>query len=354
MATRTLELSGRPLIATAHDAPFFVDRVEEVRAARESLEAGINVLLLGERGSGKTTFLRFLSKELEEAGWRAVFVEGSLATTPVELLTLIRARVSPSLELGGIGEQLVTSVQALQALNRPRTVARRPTGAAGDSEALLDLVSALGKDVAGDKRRHVVLIDEVSSPELVHTVFGRLRDEIWQLPIVWIVAGHSKDVFALLRPPADAFFSRVITLEAFDEELAFRLLRTRVPRKQASDGLLRAIVAESSGLPRDLVDTASAVVVRGANPEQLAISRERRERALDSLGEAAKRVVAELEANGPASASDERFLARLDFGRSRAAQIFRDLEQLGIVEASRDHSSGGRNRKVYGLKATGK
>jgi len=345
-----MELSGRPLVGTARDSALFVNRLDELRAARESLEASVNVLVVGDRGGGKTTFLRFLSRELEGNGWRAVFVEGSLARTPVELLTLIRARVSPSVQLAGFGEALSSSVQVLQTLNRPRTVPRRPTGEAGESVELLELVSALAQDVAQDRRRHVVLIDEVATPDLIHTIFGRLRDEIWQLPIVWVVAGHSSDLHSLRRPPADAFFSRVITLEPFDDELAFKLLRLRVTKARASDGLLRAIVAESSRLPRSLVDTASAVIVHGASPNQLAVSREKRERALESLGEAAKRVVSELDANGPASASDEGFLARLGFGRSRAAQVFRDLERLGIVEASTDHAAGGSRRKVYALR----
>lgn len=347
---RNLELSGRPLTATSRDKPLFVDRVEEATAINDSMDAGINLLVLGERGSGKTSLLRNVSRGLESNGWRAVFVEGALAKSPVELLTLIRARISPSIVVQGVGEQLVASVQALQALGRPHSFPRRLEGSAGESELLLDLVSSLGDEVRSDARRHAVLIDEVSSPEIVHTVFGRLRDEIWQLPVVWVIAGDLKDRMSYLRPPADAFFSRVITLEPLDEKMAFRLLRARIPRVQASDGLLRAIVAGSTRLPRDLVRGASDVVVRGARPEQRALSREKRERALDSLGDPAKRVVAELEANGPASASDEDFLARLGFGRSRAAQIFRELERLGIVEASIDHPQGGKQRKMYGLR----
>lgn len=341
------------MIATARDSRLFVNRVDELRAAHESVEASVNVLVAGERGSGKTTFLRYLSRDLEQAGWRAVFVEGALARTPVELLTLIRARVTPTIELGGVADAFLASVHAVQALNRPRTVPRKPSGEAGESVALLELVTELADDVSQENRRLVVLIDEVSSAEIVHTIFGRLRDEIWQLPIVWVVAGHSNDLLSLRRPPADAFFPRVIRLDALDDKLALRLLRLRIPRSTASDGLLRAIVAESSRLPRSLVDTASAVIVHGTHLDQLAVSREKRERTLDSLGEAARRVVEELEANGPASASDDAFLTRLGVGRSRVAQVFRDLERLGIVEASMDQSYAGSRRKVYGLKEPG-
>ena len=55
----------------------------------------MNVLFLSAGGSGKTTLLRRLARRLERRGSRAVFVEGSLATSPSELLGLIRARIAP-------------------------------------------------------------------------------------------------------------------------------------------------------------------------------------------------------------------------------------------------------------------
>ena len=189
----------------------------------------------------------------------------------------------------------------------------------------------------------------MTSPEIVHALFGRLRDEIWQLPIVWLVAGSEGDRQVYLRPPADAFFARVVTLEPLPSKEAFALVRARVPRAKASDALLRAIVTASSGMPRDLVSLAADAVVGGAKPEDVARSRAKRDAAVATLGEPARRVVSELEANGPASASDEAFLARLGFGRSRAAQVLGELERLGIVEASTERLAGRRPRKRYGL-----
>ena len=325
MMAGELELSGRPLLATTRDAPLFVDREQDMKAIEEAVLANLNVLLLGARGSGKTTLLRRLARRLERRGSRAVFVEGSLATSPSELLGLIRARIAPEAD------------------------ARRADGATGESQLLLDEIGALAADVRGDERRHVVLLDEVSSPDIVHTVFGRLRDEMWQLPITWVVAGDPRDRANYLRPPADAFFSRVLTLDALDEKAALKLLRARISQEQASDELLRAIVAESSRFPRDLIRVATDVIVVGAQPEQLASSRAKREQVLDALGEPAQRVVGELEVSGPASASDTAFLSRLGFGRSRAVQIFRELERMGIVESSIEHT-GQRPRKVYGLR----
>lgn len=348
--TKDLELTGRPLLGTSRDAALFVDRESEVEAIEESLVARANVLMLSERGAGKTTLLRHVARRLERRDWRAVFVEGALATSPAELLSLVRARVFPSATVPPIGDQFGAALAAFQSLGKGYAVARRPQGAAGESQLLLDILHAFATDLEDDERRHVVLLDEVSSPEIVHTVFGRLRDELWQLPVVWVVAGDLRDRHVYLRPPADAFFSRIISLGPLDESTALKLLRRRIPRARASDGLLRTIVAQSSRLPRDLVRVATDVVIGGVRPEQLASSRAKRDDVLAALGEPAQRVVAELEAQGPASASDEDFLTRLGFGRSRAAQIFRELEQLGILEASVDRAGGQRPRKVYGLR----
>ena len=107
---------------------------------------------------------------------------------------------------------------------------------------------------------------------------------MWQLPITWIVAGDPRDRNVYLRPPADAFFSRVLTLDALDEKAALKLLRARISQEQASDGLLRAIVAESSRFPRDLIRVATDVIVGGAKPEQLASSRAKREQGSRCAG----------------------------------------------------------------------
>lgn len=345
-----LELTGRPLLAAGADANLFVDRETEIQHVGDSLEARLNVLILGDRGAGKTTLLHHLARRLERRGWRAALVEGSLAASPTELLSLIRSRVSPSVTVPAVSQQLGAALQAFHALGRPYATPRRPEGAAGDSQVLLEMIRMIAADLKGDERRHVVLLDEVSAPELAHTVFGRLRDEVWQLPIAWVVAGDQHHRHVYLRPPADAFFSKVIHLDPLDDKAALKLLRKRVPRPRATDGLLRAIVAESTRQPRDLVRLAADVVVGGAHPDHIASTRAKRDKVLESLGAAAQRVVAELEAQGPASASDESFLARLGFGRSRAVQIFRELEGLGIVEASTTRAAGQRPRKVYGLR----
>ena len=50
------------------------------------------------------------------------------------------------------------------------------------------------------------------------------------------------------------------------------------------------------------------------------------------------------------SASDENLLSRLQWSRVRANQVFRELEEAGIVSATLQPADAvGRPRKVYGL-----
>jgi hypothetical protein len=59
-------------------------------------------------------------------------------------------------------------------------------------------------------------------------------------------------------------------------------------------------------------------------------------------------LLAELEASSePLSPSDERLLERMGWNRERAGQVFRDLEQAGIVGFAEERQPRGRPRKLY-------
>ena len=61
-------LSGRPLLDTPQDAHLFVDREAEVRSVLSSTGAGLNTIVFGAKGIGKTSFLRYLLWSLREHG----------------------------------------------------------------------------------------------------------------------------------------------------------------------------------------------------------------------------------------------------------------------------------------------
>src|SRR4051812_45933678 len=192
-----LDLSGRPLTDTSLDHKLYVERPEH-SLIHKGARQGLNALLVGERGSGKTTLLRQLALELREEQFPAVFVDGKLATDAYSFLELVRFQV-------GQAPNLLESVRETYA----RAWTPRPN--LGEANMLLDLINTMrGPSNGGPKT--VLLIDGVPSPETAHSLFGRLRDELWQLPFAWVLAGDERDRAALMQPPADAFFDRLVEL----------------------------------------------------------------------------------------------------------------------------------------------
>jgi hypothetical protein len=110
------------------------------------------------------------------------------------------------------------------------------------------------------------------------------------------------------------------------------------------------IVDLAGGSPRRAIDLARHLLLAPAGAGAGVTVRDRllqREEAVARLGTPARMLLAELEASGGASASDERLLSRLGWTRARAAQVLGQLEREGLVEATDQQRASGRPRRVY-------
>jgi DNA-binding MarR family transcriptional regulator len=189
----------------------------------------------------------------------------------------------------------------------------------------------------------VLLIDEPSA-EIGHTLFGRLRDEVWQLPFIWVVTTDDRNRAALTRPPADAFFPVVIELDPLTYLQAAELLRNRV--SNLSDADLQTLVRIAGGSPRRLLNVARDLTINERSAQQLLEEDSRRSAILNGLGESASLLLAFLEEHGASSASDNDLLEELGWTRARATQVLNQLEDAGLLVGRRQ--KGGR-RKLYEL-----
>ena len=310
-------LSGRPLLDTRADAAFFVDRRTEldrlVRASRESL----NVLVSGVRGLGKTSLLRHLVYEARDDGREVPFLDATAWTDPAAFLH-------------GVA----------RALGRPPD---------GDGKPPSDLIAALADTDVAEGAPAVLAVDGLSAA-VAQTVFGQLRDELWRVPLTWLVACVEADEAAFLRPPADAFFDTTLRLPALSSEDIRDLLRRRATVAELGDDAVTEIVDLAEGSPRRAIDLARHLLLAPAEAGAGVTVRDRllqREEAVARLGTPARMLLAELEASGGASASDERLLSRLGWTRARAAQVLGQLEREGLVEATDQQRASGRPRRVY-------
>jgi energy-coupling factor transporter ATP-binding protein EcfA2 len=298
---------------------------------KKSAEQRLNVLLAGPRGSGKTTLLRQVLLDLRNDSRPAVFVDGKLATDAFSFLELIRFQVGEAPNLP-------------QSLRERYSQMFNPRPNLGESSVLLDLIDSM-KSPEEDPDQTTLLVDGLPSPGIAHSLFGRLRDELWQLPFNWIIAVDERERAALMEPPADAFFDRQINLGPMTPRELLSLLELRVPLTDRTG--LESLIEASEGNPRLLLALARDVLEGGQGIEDLLENRAWRETVASGLSRPASMLLAELENMGSASASDEELLKRLGWTRPRATQVFRELEEAELVTSREVKGHGGRPRKVY-------
>lgn len=358
-----LFLSQRPLTRGDVDRDLFVGREAELARLDRAISAGLNVLVLGARGAGVTSLLSQHARQLEDAGQRVGLVGGAAAESLSELATAIRIGVEgrrPSrTETVKRQPELRLAVQQIaEALSERIEVKTIP----GDPDPLAPLrhiertlsdpKHGEGAQADGPEGRLVVILDGTLQPELVHDLFGRLRDEVWELGWTWVVAGRLDRRSEYLEPPADAFFDDEMVLGPLEPEQARQLVLARLSSATSEElaGVARIrerldqIVERSDGVPRRLLAAARDTL----------LSTSRQTRTIDealttaaSLGKTELAVMHYLLAAGPASASDEEFLTDIGISRSRATQVLKRLEASNLVLVSEMRTARGRPRKLY-------
>src|SRR5664279_332480 len=86
-----MHLSGRPLLDNTGDQRLFVGRQGELERIELSLRSGLNCLLVGDPGSGKTSLVRSVMYRSHEADGATGFsyVRANAARTAADLLTAV-------------------------------------------------------------------------------------------------------------------------------------------------------------------------------------------------------------------------------------------------------------------------
>jgi hypothetical protein len=320
--------SNRPLFATRADARFYWRTPESVRF-EEALRREQHALLIGERGMGKTTTLHMVELDSRDAGRPVCFVSLAQAERVDQAMLLIDRAVREAGWLQGPPPDAPPGTPAPFVANE---IVRRLHDA---------------------PPRGLLLVDDVTA-EIGHALFGRMRDELWQLPLIWGVATAADEAFALLSPPADAFFEERVRLVALDPEARRDLLATR--STHGADRLaavqIDQLAASGPGNIRRLIGRARDVAEGRGRPKDLFAAGERRRAEAERVGgRPAVMLVGEMEDLGPVSAGDDVLLDRLGWTRPRAAELLLKLEQAGVVSSDLERRRGpGRPRKLFELR----
>jgi len=308
-----MRFRDRPLLVDGLDAGLYLDRLELERRVVEPLLSDRNVLLLGDAGSGKSTLLRKAASVLRTRGHDAVLVNAALARDTTGLLELVDDAM-------------------------PNGSARAPQRAG--SSGLLNAARRLQRPFPV-----ALLLDGLSDAEIGYDMFGRLRDELWELGHPWGIAVRPRDSGALRSPPADAFWSDVVEIPPLDHAQTERLLRLGLDEAEYQTVQRSCTIAGAH--PRSVIREAQGLIA--GDPEASASSATELLDRASAIGRSEAMVMAELQGLGrPATAHDPELLARLGWSRSYAQRILSQLEAHGLIRTMPERGDRiGRPRKLY-------
>ena len=332
-------MSSRPLRATEADAALYLHRPVHDTLLR-AIRQGSNVLLVGERGSGKTTVTNMVARDLAaDVGLDVRRVSVATVSTADELLIRVSRGILDQTPLGDTNNLLpAIFIKPASFEAKVRSVIRQLEREADEQDG-------------NNLRRMVVILDD-APPAAAWQLFGGHRDLMWELSVQWVVTGWVADRAELRRPPADAFFDVTLDLDELDRDDLSQLLKARlgsIPENLEPSQILN-LIESSGGNPRKLLQLASHVTAESpANAARLSAALMERDRKIHSLGRAASMLAAELQNLGPMSASDPKLLARLGWTRPRAAQVFKELSEAGLLKSEELRGETGRPRKMYRL-----
>lgn len=233
------------------------------------------------------------------------FVEASGATTVPELIDIVHEAVH----------------------GRRRDPTDRVIASLDGRDGIVDDLRLLAP---ADGGRLVVLLDSIGSPDIVQHLFGRLRDEVWQLPLLWVVAGNRPDRSRYLEPPADSFFDAVIDVGELDEDDAGDLLRRRAQLAGENGAAARVLLSVAGKLakqvtprtPRNLLAAARDVLIEAEDdPSRWVTNLYALQARASRLGRAPAMLFTEVMDLGPVGASDKRLLDRLGWTRPRGTGV---------------------------------
>jgi hypothetical protein len=324
-----LQLRQTPLLDLDRDKALFV-LPEGFGRASWSVKQGLNVLILGDRGQGKTSTLRQLELDLrqEQPNRVGVFFDLAGIESAAEALRLL---------VSGAAETLEQPLVWAPPLPRPA----EPE----DERSIRGSISQLSAI-----EPCTFFIDNINAEDVSFPLFGVLRDRLWETPHQWVVAAQNTDRRWLLRAPADAFWEEVVELD-YSADIAEELLERRLQSRPAWIG---PMVAKVGTNPRRLLRAALAAIRDGDQSANVLQTWEDWQTRIADLDRRSSMLMAELSSRAPVSASDPDLLQSLGWARTSLLKTLENLEGEGLVESWTESAGAGRPRRLFATTEPGR
>ncbi|MHB8546551.1 MAG: AAA family ATPase [Nitrosotalea sp.] len=344
--------SPRPLMSLEDDRNYFT-KYEEIEKIIRAVEIGENVLIIGDRGSGKTSLLNhmlyhyFNTKATEQVipvRFSALSIEELNQKNLVR--SLIRNIVDSIFKIKSTSERIKvilnkmidSSPTTLPDLAKLDNMLQTNTDTARDDfEALTERLSELVLSIRKKEINFFVMIDDLDkfpADKVWHT-FRSIRDILWELHFSLIITALPDQVSEITKPPLDQFFPYWIKIPSFDMEYTKSLIEKRFNKSQVtiSNDALEAIVNRTKGNPRSIIAIMKNVIESNDFSSQITLDN------INNLGlpysirlsDIQRAVINYLAENPNTSASTKNFIARIGVTRSRLSQILNDLRKDDLI-----------------------
>ncbi len=336
-----------PLI-TDKDLRLFVNREEELEDAVDAVLLGKNLLIVGQWGIGKTSFINALRHTLSKKKENLVFVDVRLpahmdSSKTHEASTLLIA-LALELEKRKSEDKRIT-------LERMREHQEYVDALSNASiEDLLLVIEASIKKFQRTGKKLIFIFDDVDKISFDLIMLAGIRDSLWKMNSVFVFTSSRSQYLDLVDSAMEPFFT-IIFLKEFNEFQAKKLIETRIrfaSEKGIQDfvdpNVIPFIQRLSQGNPRRILHLCSFAFRQAYSRGAVRVTE-------SDLSEYVMKQI-ELETSSPKtellkllfeypqglSVSElHRKLTKrkISCSRSRVSQILRELSDKGLLEAEK-------------------
>jgi Cdc6-like AAA superfamily ATPase len=202
----------------------FIDREKELEYAITTVLLGKNLLVTGQRGIGKTTFIYALRQRVlkREPAVFFIFVRLAMETRDsVSLLSTLALELERhKSELPLTSERIRKNQEYLEAISR------------ASIDDLLMVIRASVEELKKKYGKLVFVFDDVDKMNFRLDILAGVRDALWNMNVVYIISSSLRQFEDVEDSAMRPFFS-VIELRGFEEAQARMLIEKRL--KMASD-----------------------------------------------------------------------------------------------------------------------
>ncbi len=357
-------LSDRPILPTAYDMDLFVGRANEFEKAIEVIFYGENLLIIGDRGSGKTSFLNYLKYFVSRKDllWKyrtetkkilPIFIDffehGEQFTREVFLQSLIK----------GIFRELSKNEQLKNTLSVSEKWIKEKT----DFIETLDMLQNLSMRIY-DEGYHLIYfydnLDKINGRDIWTSLRG-IRDALWVMQFSLVFSLASNQFKYIYKPPLDRFFPYIIRLGPLSRRDIKKFIDKRLgPNFHITNDVLDLIIERTQGNPLSiLLIIRSAYESLGPEKEGKKISftisdldsnyKFNLSKYMSQLSSSHKNVMQYLMKYDGVSASDKEFIKEIGLGRSRLTQILKELLERGLLSSKKK----GRKKRYFISRVSG-